>query len=74
MFEKYIIIENEKIYVSQTSNGIWKCDKLPCSNTDEVRQKIILMNNILNDVNGVKNKKTSGKKKDENKTDVHGLK
>lgn len=58
MFEKYIIIENEKIYVSQNSSGMWKCDKLPCNDTHDVDHKIGEINTILNKYNSGNVKKT----------------
>ena len=49
--EKYIVLNDEKIYVSQNSSGMWKCDKLPCQDTEDVENKIRIMNNILNKYN-----------------------
>lgn len=73
--EKYIVINDEKIYVSQNSSGMWKCDKLPCCDTDDVKNKIGIMNKILNDANKpnkiIKERKVAQKK--EKKPEVKGL-
>jgi len=74
--EKYIVINDEKIYVSQNSSGMWKCDKLPCTDTDDVKHKISIMNRILNDANKPNDKKEKNiptTLKKEKKPDVKGM-
>ena len=59
MFEKYIIIENDKIYLKQNAGGIWYCDKLPCNDIGDMDRKIPMVNSILNKYNN----NSDGKKK-----------
>ena len=72
--EKYIVLNDEKIYISQNSSGMWKCDKLPCNDIDDVRSKGAEMNKVLNELNTPKKeKKTPIPPKKEKTPQVKGI-
>ena len=51
MFEKYIMIKENKIVCGQTASGIWYCKELPVDSVGELRGLIGEVNNILNEYN-----------------------
>jgi hypothetical protein len=59
MFEKYITIKERKIICGQTSTGTWYCKELPAETTSELKMLIGEINQILNQYNNNKEKKSS---------------
>jgi len=51
MFEKYIMIKDNKILCGQTSGGIWYCKELPANDMRELNFLIGETNKILNKYN-----------------------
>ena len=58
MFEKYKIINEEKIICGQTSSGTWYCKELPANNTKELDHLISEVNSILNKYNNTETNKS----------------
>lgn len=56
MFDKYITVE-ENGEAGQTSAGVWYCKKIPFKDDKDLKEKIIRINKVLNEVN-----KSNGKK------------
>jgi len=61
MFEKYIMVKENKILCGQTSSGIWYCKELPVDSVSELRGLIGEVNNILNEYNEKKEAKVTTK-------------
>ena len=53
MFEKYIMVKENKILCGQTSQGIWYCKELPADTTAELKILIGEVNTILNNYNRI---------------------
>lgn len=57
MFEKYIMIKDNKIVVGQNATtGAWYCKELPAENTQE-------LDTLINDICGILNKYNKKEKK-----------